>query len=117
MTWWVGMSLGVVGFAVGVAIALTVGKMHLRRGRGRRRALAAHPASATPLSEALVQMLGFGPDPWQVGAAYDRLDVGEILATGKDPIAELAREFGCTQRRIVAILRSGMPSSTGQPGR
>lgn len=112
MTWWVGMSLGIVGFAVGVAIALTAGRARAQRGLRRRRAMAAHPTSSTPLAETLVQMLGIGPDPWQVGAAYDRLDVGDYLAAGRDPIAELAREFGCSQRRIVSILRSGMPSTT-----
>jgi hypothetical protein len=123
------MTLGAVGFAVGVSIAIAVGRRRLRLGRRARvdlrtGATVAHPrrrlrrrpvtssAPATPIAETLAQILGFGPDPWQVGAAYDQLDVGALLAEGRDPIAELAREFGCTQRRIVSILRSGLPSAT-----
>ncbi len=76
-----------------------IGRWHGRRGGVTR-------------ADLLVNTFGIFIDPIMVGRAYDRLDVGQLLAEGSDPVAVLATRFSISDERIVSLLGEYLGTSS-----
>ena len=94
----VGAALRPLGFAL-LRASRAIGRWHGRRGSVTR-------------ADLLASTFGIWADPITVGRAYERLDVGQLLVEGSDPVAVLAARFSCGEARIVSLLSEylGTPS-------
>jgi hypothetical protein len=109
MLWLAGslMTFALAALAVGVTPA---GRRRLRRiALGLRRALSRlnrwHSRRGSVVrTDLLASTIGMWLDPITVGRAYERLDVGQLLVEGVDPLAVLASRFHSSPDSIAALL-------------